>query len=97
MSPSAEQSEKLARMSFASVYPHYVAKIEKKGRSREELEQVIAWFTGYNRDAMETCLNQKLSFREFFAGANLPSGATLITGLICGYRIEEIEDCLVLK
>ena len=77
-----------------SVYPHYVAKVEKKGRTREELHQVINWLTGFDEKRLRKSIDDKLTFEEFFRHATLNPNAHLITGVICGYRIEEIENPL---
>lgn len=91
------QDEKIAKMSFASVYPHYLNKVEKKGRTKEELNQVIEWLTGYDNSAILRQIDNKVSFAEFFDKAKLHPNASLITGLICGYRVEEIENPLSQK
>ena len=84
-------------MPVASVYPHYVTKVEKKGRTREELDQVIEWLTGYDEDALKKHLEAETTFEDFFARAELNPNASLITGSICGIRVEEIEDPLMQK
>ena len=85
-------------MPFASVYPHYINKVERKGRSKEELDQVIFWLTGYNRQALQKQLDEKTNFEKFFAEApQFNPNVSKITGLICGYRVEEIEDKLMQK
>lgn len=89
------QRERIAKMSFASVYPHYVAKVEKKGRTLAELQQVITWLTGYDTKKQEKLIRDKTSFQDFFDQATLNPNAGLITGLICGYRVEDIEDPLI--
>jgi len=94
MQTSPEHDEKFARMTFSSVYPHYLAKVEKKGRTREELHQVIAWLTGFGEDQLQQALDAKLTFEQFFQQAKLNPNAHLITGVICGYRVEEIENPL---
>jgi len=81
----------------ASVYPHYLAKVERKGRSGEELDRVITWLTGYDRQALATHLENETSFDDFFEQATLNPGATLITGLVCGIRVEDVEDPLMQK
>jgi hypothetical protein len=81
-------------MSFASVYPHYVEKIEKKGRTVEELHQVIEWLTGFDKSELQKLIKEKVTFEEFFSRAKLNPNANLITGIICGYRVEEIENPL---
>jgi len=83
--------------SVASVYPHYVAKVEKKGRSKAELDEVITWLTGYDEAALGDHLSKGTTFEEFFAQASLNPRATLITGVVCGVRVEEIEDPLMQK
>ena len=82
-------------MPFASVYPHYVTKVEKKGRTRDELDAVIQWLTGYDGDELVRRLADGTTFADFFAGARLHPNATLITGVICGVRVEAIEDPLM--
>ena len=83
--------------SFASVYPHYVAKVEKKGRTRAELDQVIQWLTGFDESALRAHLDAGTTFEDFFAGADLNSQASSITGVVCGIRVEDIEDPLMQK
>lgn len=94
MSSTSHHDEKIANMSFASVYPHYVAKIEKKGRTINELHTIIEWLTGYSTSEINQLIDQKVSFSEFFSKARIHPNASLITGTICGYRIEEIENSL---
>lgn len=91
---SKSHSERFAAMTFASVYPLYLAKVERKGRTKEELDQVIEWLTGFNKKKQQDLIDQKVNFETFFRGASLNPNARLITGLICGYRVEEIEDPL---
>ncbi len=81
-------------MTFASVYPHYVAKVEKKGKTKEELLQVIEWLTGFDKAKLEELIDEKATFEKFFQEATLNPNAHLIKGLICGYRVEEIENPL---
>lgn len=81
-------------MTFASVYPHYVAKVEKKGRSRDELQQVIEWLTGFDERALQEHIADEATFERFFQQARINPNAHLITGVICGYRVEEIENPL---
>ncbi len=83
------------RMSFASVYPHYITKAEKKGRTKEEVDQIIFWLTGYDQKALQKHLDEKTDFETFFKNASLHPNASKITGVICGYRIEEIEEELM--
>lgn len=84
-------------MSVASVYPHYVTKVEKKGRTVGELDQVIEWLTGFDEAALHRHLDQGTSFEDFFADAHLNPNATKITGVICGVRVQDIEDPLMQK
>ena len=81
-------------MTFASVYPHYVVKVEKKGRTKEELHEVIKWLTGYDEKKLQKLIDDKVTFEKFFQKAKLNPNASLITGVICGYRVEEIENPL---
>ncbi|MDR6195311.1 DUF2200 domain-containing protein [Siphonobacter sp. SORGH_AS_0500] len=94
MNPSATHDQRIATMTFASVYPHYVMKVEKKGCTKEELHQVIEWLTGFDDQKIQDLINEKVSFESFFKQATLNPNAHLITGTICGYRIEEIENLL---
>jgi hypothetical protein len=94
MNNSNTHNERIAKMSFASVYPLYLAKVEKKGRTKEELHQVITWLTGYDNKKLQDLIKEKVSFETFFQQASLNPNASLITGVICGYRVEEIEDKL---
>lgn len=89
--------ERMAEMTFASVYPLYLAKVEKKGRTKEELHQVIKWLTGFDNQKLQAQIDAKSSFGIFFQNATLNPNAHLITGLICGYRIEEIANPLTQK
>jgi hypothetical protein len=91
---TSSHDERFAGMTFASVYPHYLAKVEKKGRTKEELHQVIEWLTGYNEANAQKQIKDKVSFEQFFGQAKLNPNAHLITGVICGYRVEEIENPL---
>jgi hypothetical protein len=94
MNTSNTHNERMAKMTFASVYPMYVAKVEKKGRTKEELHRVIAWLTGFDNGKLQELIDKKVTFETFFQEASLNPNAYLITGLICGYRIEEIENPL---
>ena len=86
-------NDRIRRMSVASVYPHYIAKAEKKGRTRAEVDQIILWLTGYSSEALKAHLEAKTTFEAFFADAPaMNPNRFLITGVICGYRVEEIED-----
>src|SRR5690606_25832187 len=85
--------ERIYKMSFASVYPHYVTKVEKKGRTIDELHMVIFWLTGYNEKDLENIITNKVNFEDFFNNVpQMNTNANKITGVICGYRVEEIED-----
>lgn len=86
--------QRMAKMTFSSVYPLYLAKVEKKGRTKEELHQVIEWLTGFDKQKMEELIGENATFETFFQQASLNPNAYLITGLICGYRVEEIENPL---
>ncbi|MEM6456145.1 MAG: DUF2200 domain-containing protein [Acidobacteriota bacterium] len=94
MTTTPEHDERVAKLTFASVYPHYVTKVEKKGRTTDELHQVIAWLTGFDEPKLHDLIERKATFREFFAEATLHPNAELIKGVICGYRIENIETPL---
>ena len=94
MKPAAN-NDRVFKMPFASVYPHYVAKVEKKGRTVEELHTVINWLTGYDEKALKKIIADKTDFRTFFAKARLNTNVDKITGVICGYRVEGIEDPLM--
>lgn len=87
-------NERMAKMTFASVYPMYLAKVEKKGRTKEELDEVITWLTGFDEEKLKDLIEKKVTFEIFFHQATLNLNAPLITGVICGYRIEEIENPL---
>jgi hypothetical protein len=83
---------KLQKMTFSSVYPMYIAKVEKKGRTKEELHQVIEWLTGYNNMKLQELIKENVTFETFFQNASINPNAHLITGVVCGIRVEEIED-----
>lgn len=91
MKVTAEKNEKVANMIFASIYPLYLNRLEKNGRTKEDLNQVIEWFTGFDQEALQTLIDEKATFRTFFQKANINPNAHLIKGVVCGYRIEEIE------
>lgn len=90
MNVTPEHNERIARLTFASVYPHYVTKVEKKGRTKEELHQVIEWLTGFDEKTIQALIDEKVTFATFFDRATIHPNAELITGVICGYRIEDI-------
>ena len=92
MKTTKEHDERIAKMTFASVYPYYIAKVEKKGRSVQELHQIIEWLTGYDENATKELISSEITFETFFKNARLNPNAQKITGVICGYRIEEIEN-----
>lgn len=94
MKATAKHNERIAAMTFASVYPHYVAKVEKKGRTETELQQVITWLTGFTTEQLQELIAAKVTFATFFEQATLHENAELITGVICGYRIEELDNPL---
>jgi hypothetical protein len=89
--------QRIAKMTFALVFPLYLAKLEKKGRTKEELHQVIQWLTGFDSKKQQELINENVNFETFFRHASLNPNAHLITGVICGYRVEEIEDPLSQK
>jgi len=97
MKTTPEHNERMAKLTFASVYPHYITKVEKKGRTKEELHQVIEWLTGFDDSKIQEMIDEKATFETFFEKAKLNSNAHLIKGVICGYRIEEIENTLTQK
>lgn len=88
---------RIAKMTFATVYPLYLAKVEKKGRTKEELHQVIEWLTGFDEKKLQELLEEEVTFEIFFQSATLNPNASLITGVICGYRVENIENELTQK
>lgn len=94
MNNSDSQNQRIAKMTFASVYPMYLAKVEKKGRTKEELHQVIAWLTGFSIKKQQALVKENVTFETFFRHASINPNAYLITGVICGYRVEEIGNPL---
>lgn len=92
-----EHDKRVAELTFSSVYPHYVNKVERKGRTKQELHDVIEWLTGFNEKELEALIAEKVTFYEFFERANLNPNAHLIKGVICGYRIEDITTPLTQK
>jgi len=97
MNNSDTSDQRFAEMTFALVYPLYLAKVEKKGRTKEELHQVITWLTGFSDNKLQELIHENVTFEQFFQQASLNPNAQLITGVICGYRVEEIEDALTQK
>jgi len=89
---TGKKNEKVAKMIFASIHPHYLTRVVKNGRTKEELNQVISWFTGFDERKLQALIEEKVTFRTFFEKAKIHPNAHLIRGVICGYRIEEIED-----
>lgn len=94
MNNANKHDERIAKMTFASVYPLYLAKVERKGRTKEELHQIIEWLTGFDTKKLQDLIAKKATFETFFLNATINPNAHLITGLICGYRVEEIENPL---
>ncbi len=94
MKTTPEHNERIAKMTFSSVFPHYVNKVEKKGRTKEELFQVIEWLTGFDEKKIQELIEEKVTFETFFQRATIHPNAHLIKGVICGYRIEEIDNTL---
>lgn len=92
MKVTPEKNEKVANMIFGSIYPLYLNRLVKNGRTQEELDQVLSWFTGYDQDTLQQLIEDKVTFRTFFEKATLHPNEHLIKGVVCGYRIEEIED-----
>lgn len=92
MKVTPEKNEKIANMIFGSIYPLYWNRLEKNGRTKEEFHQVISWFTGFNEAELKTLIDEKATYKTFFEKANIHSNAHMIKGVVCGYRIEEIED-----
>lgn len=92
MKVTVEKNEKMGELVFSEIYPHYLNRIEKNGRTKEELDLVIAWFTGYEKSDLQKLMNDQVTFKTFFNKASINQNAHLIKGVVCGYRIEEIED-----
>ncbi|MBY5958627.1 DUF2200 domain-containing protein [Membranicola marinus] len=97
MKTTPEHNRRMAEMTFASVYPHYITKVERKGRTQAELHQVIEWLTGFTSQDIENLIDEKVTFKVFFQKARLNPNAHLIKGVICGYRIEDIDNPLTQK
>lgn len=94
MKTTPEHDNRIAKLIFASVFPHYILKVESKGRTKKELLQVIEWLTGYSEKKVQELIDKKVTFEQFFKQAKLNPDAHLIKGVICGYRVEEIENPL---
>ena len=92
MKVTAEKNENVAKMIFASIYPLYLNRLEKNGRTKEELNQVLQWFTGLDEDAIQALIDEKATYRTLFQKAKIHPNAHMIKGVVCGYRIEEIEE-----
>ena len=92
MKVTSEKNEQIANMIFGTIYPLYLNRLEKNGRTKEELDQVIKWFTGYNQETLEALIDEKATYKTFFQKAKINKNAHMIKGVVCGYRIEEIED-----
>ena len=92
MKVTVEKEEKVANMIFATIYPLYWNRLERNGRTREEFHQVIEWFTGYNEKKLQTLIDKKVTYKTFFQKAKIHPNAHMIKGVVCGYRIEEIEE-----
>jgi hypothetical protein len=92
MEVTPKKNEQVANLIFASIYPHYLNRIEKNGRTKAELNQVIEWFTGFDEKTINALIDEKVTFRTFFKNAKINPNAHLITGVVCGYRIENIAD-----
>ena len=97
MNTTSAHDQRIAKLTFSSIYPMYVAKVEKKGRTTEELKQVIEWLTGFNDEKQQAMIDEKVTFETFFERATLNPLSEKITGSICGYRVEEIENPLTQK
>jgi len=97
MTTTKEHDARLAKLTFAEVYPHYIVKVEKKGRTTEELHEVVNWLTGYSDKELKKIVDKEVTLKEFFAKAKINPNAKLITGSICGYRIEDIKTPLTRK
>ena len=95
--PPLGTEERIAKMTFASIYPLYVAKVEKKGRTKKELHEVIKWLTGYDEKKLKSLIDDEVTFETFFKKCKLNPNAHLIRGVICGYRVEELENPLIQK
>ncbi|WP_299276548.1 DUF2200 domain-containing protein [uncultured Psychroserpens sp.] len=94
MKVTAEHNERIANLVFGSIYPHYVTKVENKGRTKEELNQVIEWLTGFDNHQLQELIDSKVNLKTFFDKASIHPNAHLIKGVICGYRIEDIDNVL---
>lgn len=96
MKVTAEKNEKLASMNFGSIYPLYLNRLVKNGRTKEELDEVLRWFTGYDQETLQGYIDRSVTYKTFLEGATIHENAHMIKGVVCGYRIEEIEDEFIL-
>jgi len=96
MKVTTEKNEKLASMNFGSIYPLYLNRLVKNGRTKEELDEVLRWFTGYDQETLQGHIDQTVTYKTFLEGATIHENAHMIKGVVCGYRIEEIEDEFIL-
>ncbi|MDD5360789.1 MAG: DUF2200 domain-containing protein [Ignavibacteria bacterium] len=94
MNNTNNHDERISKMTFSSVYPHNLTKVMEKGRTEKELHQIIEWLTGYDDKTLQSLINEKVTFDKFFQNAELNPKAHLINGVICGYRVEEIQNPL---
>ena len=92
MKVTLEKEDKIAKMIFATIYQLYLNRLEKNGKTKEELNQILEWFTGFDKDLLQNLIDEKVTFKTFFERAKINSNAHLIKGVVCGYRIEDIED-----
>lgn len=95
--PPPGTEERIKKMTFSSVYPHYVTKVEKKGRTKKELHEVIKWLTGYDEKKLKSLIKEEVNFETFFKKCKLNKNAHLIKGVVCGYRVEELKNPLIQK
>ena len=92
MKVTLEKEDKIGKMVFATIHQLYLNRLEKNGKTKEELNQILEWFTGFDKDEIQTLIKEKVTFKTFFERAKINSNAQLITGIICGYRIEDIDN-----
>ena len=97
VSPKSKSDERIEQMTFASIYPHYIQKVEKKGRTEEELRAVICWLTGFSNSDIDFAITEEHTFLDFFESAHLHPNADQITGSICGFKVQEIQNPLTQK
>lgn len=92
MKVTLEKEDKIAKMVFATIYQLYLIRLEKNGKTKEELNQILEWFTGFDKDEIQNLIKEKVTFKTFFERAKINTNAHLITGVVCGYRIEDIDN-----